>query len=189
MPTAFQFRLRVATAVSAAVAIGVAIVLHAEPPEETSPFLAAAGPAAEPASGSAPWDGLQLSAVAHVGEVVDVCLVGPSAAQGRWLRVGIADHGMLALRYDAGREAVLLRAGDREQWMGLRRATVAILPQVKKDDGTIDFAHMALSNREKARKAAVQHWEMLEAARLSRRDDSAGPRPGAATMRMYSAPK
>jgi hypothetical protein len=101
-----------------------------------------------------------------------------SGARGRWLTVGQAEDGIEAARYDADRGAVLLRCGAEERWLTLRRGLVAVLPTVRTGDGGIDYAHMAMTDREKEQRAAIQHWELMEITRLARQDASAPPRPG-----------
>ena len=55
-------------------------------------------------------------------------------------------------------------------------------------DGSIDYGHMRLSSREKAEKAAMQHWELLEVSRLGRRGADGVPRTGTAERRRFVPP-
>lgn len=141
--------------------------------EDRSPFApAAAADVSVAVPAASPLDRFEFSGVTCVGDVVQVCLVEQPAQRGRWLTVGRTEDGLLAARYDAERAAVLVQSEGSERWIALRRGAVVVLAVVRKDDGTIDYGHMALTDREKEKKAAIQHWEFMEITRQARRDST-----------------
>jgi hypothetical protein len=145
--------------------------------DERSPFVPAPVVAASvAAAGSGILDRFELSGVTRIGDLVQLCLVEAPSQKARWLTLGMADDGLTATRYDAEKCAVLMRMGDEERWIAMRRGAVAELPLVRRDDGTIDYTHMALTDRQKEKKAAMQHWELMEVSRLGRVNAAPAPR-------------
>lgn len=97
-----------------------------------------------------------------------VCLLEPCSGHARWLTIGIERSGLLAERYDAEQNAVLVRAGGQSRWFKMRRNEIRSIPIARNEDGTVDWIHMKMTEREKEREAQALQWDILSISYLGR---------------------
>lgn len=111
---------------------------------------------------------LELSGIMTIGQEVQACLSDSKTRQAAWFVVGAERDGLQVETYDPAREAVLVRDGDRTRWITLRQAHIQSLPVARLEDGSVDWFHMKLSDKEKEQEAQSLMWDILEVGRLAR---------------------
>jgi hypothetical protein len=169
---ASRYALRVVWMIVIAVTIGP----RAARSEEASPFAPDAAPVAEaPPPGADPIGSYEFVGFARIVGQVHVCLFDARVQRSRWLMVGTAADGLLVETFDDDRHAVFVRQGTASRWVPLRRAHIQTAPVVFRDDRSIDWQHMMLTDRQKEVKAAQQHWELMEISRQARVDGAPPP--------------
>jgi hypothetical protein len=133
---------------------------------------------AAPTSGSTPRDPateaahvlgeLEFTGILELGERREVCLQHRTTGHAKWLVVGSESDGLRVVSYDAARETVDVRYGTVRREIVLREAKVAAQIVARTADGSVDWAHMRLSEKEKEREAELLMWDILEVGRKAR---------------------
>jgi len=111
---------------------------------------------------------LELTGVSTLGGQTRVCLTDRAAGRSRWIEIGAGEDGFLALAYDPARDAVHVQRGVADRWVPLRKATITALTLPRTEGGAIDWVHLRMSDREKAREAEAMVTDILEVAQLGR---------------------
>ncbi|MBE2214494.1 MAG: hypothetical protein IAE82_11540 [Opitutaceae bacterium] len=113
-------------------------------------------------------DAFELTGVASAGGLTRVCLTDRATRVSRWLVVGAATEGLVATEFDRARDAVRLQHGAESRWVGLRRAEIVAMALPTREHGAIDWAHLRLSDKEKAREAEAMVTDIMEVAQEGR---------------------
>jgi hypothetical protein len=129
MPATLRL-FRPALAVMALAAVGSAV---AQSGSSNSPFMpATAAPASQAASETLEFAGVNIMSTKTFVNVFD-----KQAKKGRWIAVGSGDAGINVLSYDQRREQIVVKQGDQQKTLTLRKSTttfgsapqpVAIMP-------------------------------------------------------------
>ncbi|HEX9784200.1 MAG TPA: hypothetical protein VGA56_15900 [Opitutaceae bacterium] len=117
---------------------------------------------------SASLQNLKFTGILAIDRKVQVCLLDPQSGRAVWLTVGEPADGLWAESFDPTGESVVVRAGEARRKVFLREAKVASLPVAYLPDGTVDWFHMQLSEKEKEKEANLLMWDILEVGRLAR---------------------
>ncbi|MGH8019413.1 MAG: hypothetical protein ACREIA_14210 [Opitutaceae bacterium] len=111
---------------------------------------------------------LELAGFLTLGDEVQVCVSDHQTGQSAWLIVGEQTSGVWAAHFDPKAESVVLRMGEEMRTLQLREARVRNLPVARLPDGSVDWFHMNLSDKEKEHVADLMMWDILEVGRLAR---------------------
>ncbi len=112
---------------------------------------------------------LELSGYLVLGDEAQVCVADRQTRRSAWLVVGEPAGGVWAERFDPEDESVLLRQGQETRLLNLRDARARELPVARLPDGSVDWFHMNLSEKEKEHVADLMMWDILEIGRQARR--------------------
>ncbi|BET67622.1 hypothetical protein ASA1KI_25400 [Opitutales bacterium ASA1] len=133
---------------------------------------------AVPAIGSAPRDPaveaarvlgeLEFTGILELGERREFCLQHRTTGHAQWLVVGGEADGLRVVSYDPTREVVEVRYGAARREIAMREAKVTAQIVARTADGSVDWAHMRLSEKEKEREAELLMWDILEVGRKAR---------------------
>jgi len=140
------------------------------------PFARPAAPAPAAPAPTDPLANMELAGVSSLGGCVRVCLSDRVTRQSRWLVLGEPADGMLAVAYDRDRDAVRVSAGSSDRWIALRKAAIIELSLPRLEHGAIDWAHVRMSDTEKARDAEAMVTDIMEVAQLGRSGKLKGTR-------------
>jgi hypothetical protein len=117
----------------ALVALGLVDCAVAQTGSNNSPFMPASGPAAVSAG---PGEVLEFAGVNVMSEKTYVSVFDKQSKKGRWILVGGSDAGISVLAYDSRREQIVIKSGEVQKTLTLRKGTgtlnapspVAVLP-------------------------------------------------------------
>lgn len=123
-----------------------------------------------------PLESLELTGISTIGGPTWVCLADRATQRTRWLAVGETTDGIAALEYDRQRDVVRVQSGSASRWISLRKATIVTMDLPRMDHGAIDWAHLRLNDREKARKAEDMVTEIMESSQRGRAAGKEVPR-------------
>lgn len=165
----------VGAAVFAAVAL-LAVPGSAAEVARDDPFARLAAAAGAEAVAPSPLESLELAGVATVGGLTRVCLADRGTKRTRWLAVGERSEDLLVAEYDRQRDAVLVWAGADRRWIAMRKATIVTLSLPRGEHGAIDWAHLAMTDKEKSRDAEAMVTDILEIAQRRRTGKRGGLR-------------
>lgn len=112
--------LRLLRPALAALALGLAGRVTAQSGSAHSPFLP---PSAAAPIGNAPGETLEFAGVNVMGSKTFVSVFDKQSKKGRWIPVGGSDTGLSVLAYDPRREQIVIKSGEIQKTLTLRKAT------------------------------------------------------------------
>lgn len=118
MPTTLRL-LRPALAL---LALGAAVRAQAQSGSAASPFM----PPAAAMVSTAPSETLEFAGLNVMGDKTLVNVFDKQTKKGRWISVGGSDSGISVLAYDPRREQIVVKSGDIQKTLTLRKSSGAI---------------------------------------------------------------
>lgn len=106
----------------ALVALGLAGRATAQSGSAASPFM----PPAAAMAAASPSETLEFAGINVMGAKTFVSVYDKQAKKGRWISVGGSDAGISVLAYDPRREQIVVKSGDSQKTLTLRKSTGAL---------------------------------------------------------------
>ena len=106
----------------ALVALGLAGRATAQSGSAASPFM----PPAAAMAAASPSETLEFAGINVMGAKTFVSVYDKQAKKGRWIAVGGSDAGISVLAYDPRREQIVVKSGDSQKTLTLRKSTGAL---------------------------------------------------------------
>ena len=114
--------LRLFRPAHALVALGLAGRATAQSGSAASPFM----PPAAAMAAASPSETLEFAGINVMGAKTFVSVYDKQAKKGRWISVGGSDAGISVLAYDPRREQIVVKSGDSQKTLTLRKSTGAL---------------------------------------------------------------
>ena len=121
--------LRLLRPALALVALGLAGRATAQSGSAASPFM----PPAAAMAAASPSETLEFAGINVMGAKTFVSVYDKQAKKGRWIAVGGSDAGISVLAYDPRREQIVVKSGDSQKTLTLRKSTGALNAPIPAD--------------------------------------------------------
>ncbi len=116
--------LRLLRPAAATLAFGLVGSAVAQSGSSNSPFMPVTAAAITPAAGET----LEFAGVNIMSTKTFVNVFDKQAKKGRWIAIGSSDAGINVLTYDPRREQIVVKVGDQEKTLPLRKSTTTFGP-------------------------------------------------------------
>lgn len=113
--------LRLLRPALAFLALGAALRASAQSGSAASPFM----PPAAAMVSTAPSENLEFAGLNVMGDKTFVSVFDKQTKKGRWISVGGSDSGISVLAYDPRREQIVVKSGDIQKTLTLRKSSGA----------------------------------------------------------------